>query len=785
MKKCKKYLLFLLLLPLCFSFSACKKNKDSNIDDGGDKSPDNEITTPTTSYYSVSFDYNLPKEYSYLLGNFEINNQEVGKTTSLASVAITKLRQYFLGWSYKGSADILTSGVTGTASETVELVGNWNVENLEKYYYSDGLEFTIDGDNAIVSNYSLNATNVIIPKIYTCDGVDYNITKIGDNVFSGKSGLRNIIIKADSFSVGDSGFYGTNISSFDFANVTSIGNNAFYGTKFSEIVLNSEISSIGESAFENCTNLTKVDFNNAEIEIKDKTFYNNTKLGTIKNASNLTRLGVESFSGCNSLLSVDFIGSKVDIVGKNAFANCLNLYSAIIPETVTAIHGDVFGGCTKLENLTFSRTYGIDNGFSFNDMFGDLTSSLKTITLTGSTITELKQNYFKDLVNLETFTMCNSITKVADYSFKGCSQLININFSKYIIIDNFSINAVSETKFFNDLVEPFVYEDYQGQKTLVYAPQTISSSYIVPENTIKICKNAFAKNKCLQTISIPSTVSFIGENAFEDCENLTNVTFESNSVLTTISAKLFCNCEKLKSVNISNLTALTEIKDDAFFGVALGSFTIPSTITSIGKRVFMNSKIQSFTSSSANFITQDGVLYKINSDENEVTLLCYPAYKTGDIFICPEKVNNIDVTEVAPYAFANVKYLTKVYFKQSTMEWAVTYNATGNVQENTSFSVNHTILLFAEESTFSCDSISVSLYHEIIDNYEYDFESDEITFKDGFSCSDSKVYIKYANTEDSKYYIVYFELRVETDDGTNNYVVKEGSLYRFEIEFDS
>lgn len=790
MKKIKKYLLFLLLVPMCFSFVACKKNKDNtDVPNGDNSSPKDEITTPTTSYYSVSFDYNLPDDYSYLLGTLKIDNKQIGTTTKLANVSITKLIPYFKGWSYKGSSEILSTGVTSDTAKTIELVGNWDVENLEKYYYSDGLEFiTNDEDGtAAVSSYSGGSSTVIIPKIFVSDGIEYDVKRISvDAFYNNNTTIKKVVLKAEDVGIGLRAFMGTKITSFNFENVASIGDSAFKNTKIQEVKLNESITSIGKSAFEDCKNLTKVDFNHAEIDISEYAFSGDEKLKTIENSENLKDFGASSFASCG-FEKVDFIGNNTKIIHENAFSGCVNLMSAEIPEGVGSVYSAIFDGCSKLETLTISNLYcgGTNNFFNFTVRFGDLSSSLKTIILSGTNIEELPQHYFIGLSSLEKLVMCDSITKIGAYAFKGCSKLNDITFSKGVDVANFSIAAIYETKYYTQMKDPFYLENGEQQKYLFYVPASFSqSNYIVDENTTKICANAFSGNKNLQSITIRATVDFIGDAAFKNCENLTTVNFEQNSSLTAISKELFNGCNKLENINFENLTALTTIGDQAFEGIALTSFAIPSTMTSIGNRVFYGSKIAEFTGGSSKYIVEGGVLYEKNAAGDELTLLCYPSYKTTEMFMFPEKVSEIDVTAIAAYAFHNVSALKRLYFKQNSMAWETYSDANGNVLSNLSFDMQNSFVIFAKQSTFTCNARYASVYYELSgadeNKISFDFDTDTITFEEGFATNKQKVYFITGNTEDEKYYLIYFEIEKTTTSEGDVYSVKQDSLVKIE-----
>ena len=132
----------------------------------------------------------------------------------------------------------------------------------------------------------------------------------------------------------------------------------------------------------------------------------------------------------------------------------------------------------------------------------------------------------------------------------------------------------------------------------------------IPNTVTTIGESAFYHCESLTSIEIPSTVTTIGEDAFNACEGLTSVTFGENSQLTTIGDHAFYNCDNLTSIEIpSSVTILdsfafhwclnletvsfgensqlTTIGEKAFSGCGnLTNITIPSGVTAIGEMAF-------------------------------------------------------------------------------------------------------------------------------------------------------------------------------------------------------
>jgi hypothetical protein len=97
-----------------------------------------------------------------------------------------------------------------------------------------------------------------------------------------------------------------------------------------ETIEGKPVTSIGNQAFRNCTNL-------ASINIPE----------------GVTSIGNEAFWNCTSLTSV-IIPESVTSIGYWAFWNCSSLTSITLPNSITSIGDSVFRGCTSLTSVTIS-----------------------------------------------------------------------------------------------------------------------------------------------------------------------------------------------------------------------------------------------------------------------------------------------------------------------------------------------------------------------------------------------------------------------------------------------
>ena len=104
---------------------------------------------------------------------------------------------------------------------------------------------------------------------------------------------------------------------------------------------------------------------------------------------------------------------------------------------------------------------------------------------------------------------------------------------------------------------------------------------ILPQNLTKIGISCF-ENAQIEQITIPDTVTEIGNSAFNYCEQLASITLSSG--LQKISDHMFTYCRSLTSITIP--AAVTEIGVEAFAASGLTTITIPSTVTTLGSAVF-------------------------------------------------------------------------------------------------------------------------------------------------------------------------------------------------------
>ena len=308
------------------------------------------------------------------------------------------------------------------------------------------------------------------------------------------------------------------------------------------------------------------------------------------------------------------IEDGITSISSNAFYDCPNLTEVSIANTVTIIESSAFSNCTSLKSISFP-----------------------------SNVTKLGNNVLTNCTSLEDINIPGSVTEIGDYAFSHCTSLENLTLPEGVqklgcgIIYNTIIESITIPKtvtscnceylgsntyqgaFYGDefLKEVVFEEGIESIPATICANASSIEKVTIPSSVTKIGNNAFDGCTGITSVNIPKGVNLIEYYAFYRCTSLKNVNMEENTkklFKTEIGSYAFSNCTSLKSISFpSNVTKLgnnvltnctsledinipgsvTEIGDYAFNGcTSLKSITLPSSITSIGNSIFNNSALE-------------------------------------------------------------------------------------------------------------------------------------------------------------------------------------------------
>lgn len=367
------------------------------------------------------------------------------------------------------------------------------MNNQSKVVIIDDINYELDeltGTAKVVKSEEKSTGDIIIPSTVTDNDIEFMVECIDRSAFEGCKGLISVIIP-DS--------------------VTGIGSHAFYGCSgLTSITIGNSIRSIGRDAFGNCWGLQKVIVKDIAAwcgiewewggfsSFHTRHLYSdeNTEITDLIIPDGVTHIGHSAFLHCSGLTSVT-IPNSVTSIGRSAFENCTGLTSIHVPISIISIEAYTFYGC----------------------------SSLKSI-------------YIPD-----------SVTTIGDSAFEGCNSVISIRMGKNVTKKGKSAFSQSILKLLRGETWTDEYSVvFSTDKTVLYEAPKGLKEYIIPDGTKAIGQYAFSETsetlecvlfpdsveiienyafspaggqwKKMKSIEIPNSVTFIGEDAFRNIEEL-------------------------------------------------------------------------------------------------------------------------------------------------------------------------------------------------------------------------------------------------------------------------
>jgi hypothetical protein len=502
----------------------------------------------------------------------------------------------------------------------------------------------------------------------TTVNIPNTVTIIGNYAFATCIALQNLTIPNSVTTINQHAFLNcSGLTTLTIPNsVTAINQNAFSGcTGLTEITLSNALTTIGANAFQNCSGFTSLTLPATLTTVAVNAFTGCSKVANVLIKSNTLNSTLGSILPNNPIgisITFDYVGTiattnlssltnfKNLIIGNNitsigtSFANCANLITATIPNTVTSIGIQAFKGCSNLTTVTLPNTLTTINNGIFQDCY-----KLSTITIP-STVTTIGEYAFSgcaitsinipnvtfiglsafqgssltsvDLPSVITisekaFYGCNSLTSVTlstafttwngPAGFEQCPKLVNVVIKSLAgcgILQqmNYSDN-LSVTFDYTGAIPDSITANVRNLTNVTFGPNITSiglssfescaklTTVTIPDKVISIGNTAFKNCSVLNTVTFNTTTAFrtIGSNAFNGCLSLVSINIPSST--TSINNAAFYECSKLSTCTISQNMNISTIGDDVFYNCSsLSSIVIPSSVRSIGNYSFYNCK---------------------------------------------------------------------------------------------------------------------------------------------------------------------------------------------------
>lgn len=298
-------------------------------------------------------------------------------------------------------------------------------ENGYIYIEKDGLNYGIKDNEAYLIGQSINLSGeIVIPEKFTYNNNTYTVTKIDQRAFINCRSIASVFIPKSVTSIGYATFSQCSAMTI-YCEVESqpSGWNKNWKDSIASVVWDCNNNDIADDGYI----YTYVD--GIKFAIKDGT-------------AMLSGQRVD-FAGDLIIPSkVVYKGTEYSVtkIGNDAFANCSELTSVIIPDSVESIEYSAFYDCNSLVSV-----------------------------IIGNGVINVRSNAFKDCSALENVTIGNNVTSIGEYAFRDCYSLTNAIFKNtqgwwY----SYSSSATSGTSISSpDLSDPSKAANYLSDK---YSP---------------------------------------------------------------------------------------------------------------------------------------------------------------------------------------------------------------------------------------------------------------------------------------------------------------------------
>ena len=314
------------------------------------------------------------------------------------------------------------------------------------------------------------------------------------------------------------------------------------------ITIPDSVTTIGESAFAYCKNLTSITIPDSVTTIEERAFVWCANLTSITIPESVTTLGNWTFQGCENLTSITLPGG-ITTIGECAFEFCKRLTSITIPGGLIDIGLGAFAGCNQLNIVvsTDNQNFRVIDGCLVDVRRKTIIHAMKDAKIpTDGSVTGIEEEAFTYNDNLIAVTIPDCIQSIGNYAFTWCKKLETITLPDSVThigtgaftgCPELNIEVSENNRHFH-IVDGCLID--VRNKELIYG--SLNGKIPSDGSVIRIGKAAYAGCEPLTSITLPECITTIGEVAFSGCKNLTSVTIPES--VTSIGEDAFRWCHE-------------------------------------------------------------------------------------------------------------------------------------------------------------------------------------------------------------------------------------------------
>ncbi|MDO5573039.1 MAG: leucine-rich repeat domain-containing protein [bacterium] len=433
-------------------------------------------------------------------------------------------------------------------------------------------DYTMDGDTLV--KYNGTETSVTVPN---------SVRTIGHEAFSGNTTMTEVVIPDNVTNVDFSSFENCkNLQKVTMgSNVKSIGAAAFSGcTSLKSISIPAKTAEIGAGAFAKCSSLSNipVDYQNQNYICESGVLYTQDQTQIIqylagKPSTSYTmpdtveKIGAYAFWGAEQLTGVT-ISSGVKDIPEYAFDNCNGLSTVTIPGSVESLQAYSFGDCVNLSKIYIPKSVGFIDDLAFacsnnvNIQFTDGNGSpdgqpVQTVsgnaagtgTVSGNTADKTQTDNSDPYSLYDTVDFSENVMpgELGSGKIVGGSVVVMMSSDQAVRGANMGLAESEDGIAGSGSHGTYSAGDYEILAGTLAEYLGSENDVALPVNVSRIGERAFYKNENLNTVTMPSRVTSIGDFAFAR-SGLSSVNIPEG--VTDIGYAAFYHCNNLSDVTI-------------------------------------------------------------------------------------------------------------------------------------------------------------------------------------------------------------------------------------------